>query len=48
MKASISTLFVLLLGATFAGADQRGDLEKMAAEHQGDHPAPAPAARRRI
>jgi len=43
MKASIFTLFVLLfsaLGATFAGADTLGDAATMAAEHQGDHPAP--------
>ncbi|HZF10922.1 MAG TPA: dienelactone hydrolase family protein [Thermoanaerobaculia bacterium] len=48
MKASIFTLFVLLfsaLGATFAGADTLGDAATMAAEHQGDHPAPTPAAR---
>jgi len=51
MKRSISTtLFVLgigvlgILGATSAGADTLGDFEKMAAEHQGDHPAPTPAA----
>jgi carboxymethylenebutenolidase len=39
------TLLTLCAGAVSAGSDPAGDLQKMAAEHKGDHPTPTAAAR---
>jgi carboxymethylenebutenolidase len=45
MRAPIfMTLLALVLGTAYAGADGMRDMDKMAAEHQGDHPTATPAA----
>jgi carboxymethylenebutenolidase len=41
----LSTLLILCASVVFAGSDPQGDLQKMAAEHKGDHPTPTAAAR---